>query len=119
MIVSTARTRLDQALANERHTLLLLCGSRQSQAGIIHAALKTMGLAPWRRYFLITNLTLLTDQEKQTWFDNAQSDRYALLGGRILPKTVAVSGPITDLLRADGKPGARKIRAAYNQGGRQ
>ena len=116
MIIKENRTRLDQALGNPKLTVLLLSGVRESKVGKVYDFVSNENLEPWRRCFLITDLVVLTEAEQTRWFDGANTDRYAVVGGTQHPKSVALKGPIEDLLKSDGKPGRRKIRSAFARG---
>ena len=119
MIVKEGRTRLDQALKNPKFTVLLLSGPKESKAGETHAAVAARQWEPWRKCFLVTDLSLLSNSEKTRWFGGDRIDRYALMSGKNQTKTVKKKGPIQDLLRANGKPSYLKIRLAYTkEGGR-
>ena len=113
MIIMKNRVRLNQALENARLTVLLLSGMRESKAGKVHDFVSARDLEQWRRCFLITDLTVISEAEKTRWFDGAKTDHYAVVGSTEHPKAVAQEGSIEDLLRSDGRPGIRKIRSAF------
>lgn len=116
MIIKENRTGLDQALGNPKLTVLLLSGVRESKAGKVYDFVSNENWDTWRRCFLITDLTVLTGAEQTEWFDGAKTDRYAVVGGKEHPKSVAQMGLIEDLLKSDGKPGRRKIGSTFARG---
>ena len=107
------RVRLNQALENARLTVLLLSGMRESKAGKVHDFVSAHDLEQWRRCFLITDLTVISEAEKTRWFDGANTDYYAVVGSTEHPKVVAQKGFIGDLLGSDGQPDILKIRSAF------
>ncbi len=116
MVVQQGRTRLDTALANPELTVLILSGPKESKAGTTHQAIASREWEPWRRYFLVTDLALLTDMEKAKWFGGDRTDRYAVVGGSNQPKAVGKKGPIRDLLRNNGALSTLKVRLAFAKG---
>lgn len=116
MVVKQGRTRLDTALRNPKLTVLLLSGSKESNAGATHKTIASREWEPWRRYFLVTDLSLLTNAEKTRWFGGNRTDRYAVVGGRNQPKAVGKKGPIGDLLRTNGSPSNLKVRLTFARG---
>ncbi len=115
MIIKQDTTEMQSALANVEWTVMLLSGDEASTAGKVHTFLEGLGLEPWRKYFLITDLNALRQQDRDAWFGGANVDRYVVLGGSV-PKRPACAGPITDLLRADQEPSSMKIRKAFAKG---
>jgi hypothetical protein len=118
MIIDQDRTELDQALDNERLTVLLLAGTKESKAGEVHGfAITTVGLLEdFYRCFLLTDLSILTMPEKNRWFTGDEMDRYAVVGGKESPKRVGKKGAVDDLLRIDRQPSKTKIRLAFAKG---
>ena len=116
MIIKENRTKLDQALGNDKTTILLLAGPDGSQSGAIHNFVMGYDWEPWRLYFLLTDLTILTSAEQDQWFDGPHNNHYAVVGGPQVPKVVARKGPVKDLLRNNGKPSILKIRSAFAAG---
>ncbi len=113
MVIKEKRTRLDKALSNQRLTVLLLSGTKESKAGKIHNAFVAFKWERSYRCILITDLSLLTKSERTKWFDGAKVDRYAVLKGTNLPKRLASKGPVENLLRVrDSRPDRIKIRRA-------
>lgn len=100
MIITDDRSRLNSALEDARTTILVLSGTRESSAGTIHACMEDDGWEDWYRCFMITDLGVLTNDEKNAWFEGNNNERYAVLGGA-RPKSIAARGSITDLLFPD------------------
>lgn len=116
MIIKKDRAKLDESLNDTTTTVFLLVGQENSKAGEVHGLIESRTWDDWQRWFLITDLSLLTDTEKWAWFSGITSEYYAVLGGNNLPKTIAQQGPVTDLLNKDGRPGYLKIRQAFLKG---
>jgi hypothetical protein len=102
MILTDDRTELDEALADDDLTLLLLSGSEDSRARIVDRCLDEENWEDWYRSFLITDFNLLTDEEIVEWFDVPIQERYAVLGGDS-PKKVASKGEVVDYLTLPNK----------------
>lgn len=100
MILTDDRSKLDKACADPKTTVLVLSGTEGSRAETIHKCMEEGGWEPWYRWFLITDLLLLTDNEKKSWFGGDNQDRYAVLGGNP-PKIVAAKGNVEALLLPD------------------
>ncbi len=114
MIIEGDTQVLKDALDNPEWILLLLCGPKDSTASQIHEYLGDDGLEEWHKYFLITDTSVLDQGQPDDWFEGADTDRYAVLT-RAVPKTVAASGPVTDLMRK-GRPSMSKILLAFTKG---
>jgi hypothetical protein len=97
MILTDDRSELNKGCANARTTILVLSGTEESRAGTIHECMEDNGWEGWYRWFLITNLSVLTSDEKNAWFEGNNHERYAVLGGAP-PKSVAARGRVKDLL---------------------
>jgi hypothetical protein len=97
MILTDDRSELDKDCADARTTILVLSGTEESDAGTIHACMEDNGWELWYRWFLITDLSLLTNDEKNDWFEGNNQERYTVLGGNP-PKSVAAAGRVKDLL---------------------
>ena len=100
MILTNDRSKLDEACANTRTTVFVLSGTKGSQAETIHKCMEEGGWETWYRWFMLTDLSLLTDDEKNIWLGGDNQDRYAVLGGNP-PKTVATKGDVEALLLPD------------------
>ena len=117
MVITQDRSKLDEALTmngNSGWVVLVLSGADGSVAGEIHDYLLDKGLEPWRKYFLITDLDVLHEAERYAWFGGAHTERYAVL--KRTTKEVAWTGPVSELLRVNGKPSILKIRRAFTKG---
>ena len=117
MVIKLDRTKLDEAIdtnGDPRWIVLLLSGPDGSIAKQIHDFLGDKGLERWRKYFLITVLDVLTEPERIKWFGGANTERYAVLKRKT--KDVAWTGPVSELLRANGNPSILKIRQAFTRG---
>ena len=115
MRLTTNRTKFDTQLGDGDLTLLLLVGATDSQAGSVHDFFENRNWEPWRICWLISDTSVLTAAELDSWFDNESDDRYAVVGGAPL-KAVAIKGSIDKLLRADGQPSVLKIRSGFAKG---
>lgn len=73
------RSDLDDALSSKVSVCVLL-GAEDTKAGAVHGFLepKTWGNLPWQTWFLVTDLLLLTEEEREEWF-GADRD-YVFLG---------------------------------------
>ncbi|MBK7875158.1 MAG: hypothetical protein IPJ77_05325 [Planctomycetes bacterium] len=113
-ILVKSRTRLDAALALPDATLFLVLDDRDETAaeGVHDKAEEIAAPRPWRRVFLVTDDSILTDDERMLWFD--EPGHYAVVGGR--KKVVAVRGSLDELTLDDGTPIAAMIRTAFNRG---
>jgi len=100
MILTDDRSMLDKACADSRTTILVLSGTKGSRAETVHGCMEDGDWEPWYRWFLITDLRLLTADEKNRWFAGNNQDRYAVLGGDP-PKSVAAQGKAEALLLPD------------------
>jgi hypothetical protein len=117
MVIMQDRSKLDEAIdqnGDPRWIVLLLSGAKGSTAGQIHGFIDSAGLEPWRKYFLITDIGVLDESERNAWFAGAHTERYAVLKRKT--KKVAWTGPVSELLRVDGKPSILKIRKAFTKG---
>lgn len=117
MVIRQDRTKLDEAIdenGDPNWVVLLLSGADGSKAEEIHDYMEDKGLEEWRKYFLITDLTVLDESERAEWFGGANMERYAVLKQKT--KEVAADGPVSELLRTNGKPNIVKIRRAFTKG---
>lgn len=97
MIVTDDRSELERARGEAQTTILVLSGTEESRAGTIHACMEEDGWEDWYRWFLITDLNVLTEEEKNARFEGNNTERYAVLGGGP-PKNVAARGRVNDLM---------------------
>lgn len=113
-ILVKSRVRLDTALAMSDATLFLILDDRdESVAESVHDKAEDIAAPrPWRRVFLVTDDSILTDDERRLWFD--EPGHYAVVGGK--DKVVAVRGSLDELTLDDGTPIAAMIRSAFNRG---
>jgi hypothetical protein len=120
MVIRDDRSKLDEALRDEGLdaplTILVLCGGEGSAAEDVHAYVdRRRGWEPWRRWFLVTDSSILdATTEQGRWFGASTSpvDRYAVLVGT--GKDVGATGAVEDLLlKKDRSPSILKIRAAF------
>ena len=117
MIVKQSRSRLDTAIDPDGDitwVVLLSSGADGSTAEQIHEYMGDKGLEPWRKYFLITDLDVLTESERNEWFGGANTEWYAVLKQET--KEVVCTGPVSELLRVNGKPSILNIRKAFIKG---
>lgn len=79
MILTNSRSDLNTAIGKS-HSICLLLGAENSDAGKVHAGLetRTWGNKPWQEWFLVTDKNLLTDDERSAWFNDGED--YAYLG---------------------------------------
>lgn len=117
MVIAQDRSKLDEAIdenGDPNWVVLLLSGAEGSKAGDIHDYMEDKGLEAWRKYYLITDISVLMPSERTQWFGEINTEKYAVLKRKT--KEVAVSGPVSELLRANGKPNIIKIRRAFTKG---
>jgi hypothetical protein len=114
MTLISTRTRLDELLTDEELTLMLLVGDSGSLAQTIDdfISAKVTATQEWRRGVLLRDLDLLTTAERKDWKPGA--DLYVVLGG--MPREVAESDALDELLRGDGAPSIMYIRGAFGAG---
>ena len=114
MIISDENDRkeLDDCLNGADSTLLLLIGSMSTKSKDVYDCFYDKYHDPWHFCFLITDKSVLKEDESKNWFNENIID-YAVIGGKVIPKKVAKAGPITDLLlKTSGDPDYLEIRAA-------
>jgi hypothetical protein len=105
LMIITDRSDLDSSLNDSTATVFILLGTADSRAGAVHSLMESENWDDWELHYLIPDPnTLLSPAELQSWFDGKTSGRYAVLGGKDIPKRVAAKGPVSDLLGADEKP---------------
>lgn len=121
MVIRQSRKRLDKAIDKNGHPdwiVLLLSGADGSIAEQIHDFLKEESkngnLEPWRKYYLITDLDVLEESERDAWFGGANTERYAVLQRET--KKVVLTGSVLDLLISNVEPDILKIREAFTEG---
>ncbi|MCA8960222.1 MAG: hypothetical protein KDC38_06895 [Planctomycetes bacterium] len=120
MIIDTDPTALRDDLDDGRTTVLILAADSavaltETPSYAIHELLASRtDLEPWRRFFLIPDLAVLTPQESWDWFEN-ETAQYIVLGGGV-PKRAGPWGSVDDLLRRDGSPSILRIRRAFARG---
>jgi len=111
MILTNNRSDLDTALGMD-HSICVLPGAENSDAGRVHACLetRTWGNKPWHEWFLVTDQNLLTDAERSAWFN--AGDDFAYLGRNDKHWTssgktsdVLLLGDVCDFLAITGKFG--------------
>jgi hypothetical protein len=88
---------LDKALEARRNTVMVLSGG--PKCDVVHTYTEQAdALDSWQKCFLIADLGVLGQTEKDAWFGGDNPEKYAVLGGRELPKHVTTKGPIDDLV---------------------
>ncbi len=103
------RAELDQALADQDNTLLILTGDEQSNAQAIHDKAEGMNLFPWRRVFILREVSVLSSTERELWGDS--DERFA--SWSCSARSVGRKGPAADLLRRNGAPSILRIRGSF------
>jgi hypothetical protein len=116
MSTTKNREEVDKSLGDSTTTIFILIGQPGSKAGEVHDLIETKTWDDCQKTFLFPDASLLTAPEIRSWFNGQTSQYYAVLGGKTIPKAVAKGGPITDLLKSNGKPDYLKIRDAFLQG---
>ena len=97
MVLNDNRSELDAAL-NGNFSICVLLGSEGSAPGTVHDCLEDdWGPQPWYRWFLITDPSLLTFNEKSKWFESKPGINYAFLG-RSSKATTSSGSAQNDLL---------------------
>ena len=114
-IITGDRKSLDDCLIDGDADIFLLCGMTGSAAERIYAFMKEETWDSWQHVFLVRDPEQLTPAEKQQWFGESASDRYAVLRGRTPPKTVVKRGSTSELLDR-GEPDIIKIDRAFVSG---
>lgn len=101
MILVDGRGALDDALS-EDVSICVLVGTEESDAGSVHACMDEgeWGENPWHRWFLVTDPDLLTEDEREHWFDGDPAKDYAFLGRTT--KEMTSSGRARSELLEDG-----------------
>jgi hypothetical protein len=81
MIITNDRKELNVAL-NSAVSLCILIGQQASSAGKVHTDLETgtWGNEPWQRWFLVTDRSVLSDEETEKWYGSDTSIDYVFLG---------------------------------------
>lgn len=110
-ILTTSRKKLDDALARQGNTLLLVSDETGDDAENVHDKAEAVARS-WQSAFLIRDLALLSPAERSRWF--SEGGHYAVVGGT--QKVVALRGPLSDLLLSNAKPSGIEIRWAFAQG---
>lgn len=117
MIISTKREALDADINNVKNTILVLSGSTGASGAKIEKFLTDdTGLEAWRKFFLITDLSILSTKEKQDWFSGDNFDRYAVLGGKHRPRNIGPKGAVEDLLTPEGEPDKLELYDFFAKG---
>jgi hypothetical protein len=114
MILTDDRGPLDDELSIKKRTIIVLSGDEDTKSGEIHEFIEERDWDPWDRWFLVTDLSILTPEESYGWFID-KPNRHAVLGGTT-PKVIAQKGSVNKLLRQNGKPSATKISKAFAKG---
>jgi len=118
MIITQDREELDKALQDPFATVLILAGGTGSQCREVHDFVDSRTWEQWYRWFLITDLSVLSNEERMSWFGGDVLEQYAVLGGKLSPKNVAQQGAINNLLNKDGSPSYLRMRRAFLAGDR-
>lgn len=112
-VIRTDRSKLDQALADETASLILLVGAPASLAGAVHDCAEGQGPNcgngikddEWRHVFLITDPDILTEDERAKWFPTAPIEKHYAVedrtGDNVCPGQVAdlTTGGAADILK--------------------
>lgn len=95
MIITNDRRELDFAL-NSAVSLCILIGQQESSAGKVYTGLDTgtWGNEPWQLWFLVTDRSVLSDEETEEWYGSDTSIDYVFLGRNT--KTVTSRGSAKD-----------------------
>ena len=111
----SSRSSLDKSLEDPDLVLLIVFGGDGDEADAIHDLAVDKVTQPWRTTLLLSDRTLLTSAEKSAW--KAAAARYVVLGVDDQERrVVSETGPLSDLLLADGTPSVLAIRQAFAAG---
>jgi hypothetical protein len=110
-VVGGSRALLDKALKSKSTTLLLLSNDLGEVAEKVHASAESI-LKPGQKVFLLTDLQVLTAQERKAWFK--EGGFYAVVGGS--DRVVAIRGTLDELMLSDGNPSKIEIRFVLARG---
>jgi len=123
-IVKQSRTQLDKALGlptgvnetvdplSRANIVLLISGAEDSPSRDIHDKAVDKISEPWRKTFLITDLSILTPAERTKWVGS--DGRYAVY--RVNGPKAGPRGNIADLQLNSGGPSIMKIKSAFRRG---
>jgi hypothetical protein len=111
-VISQDRRLLDEALRDPTKTLLILSGGQDSEAKSVHDLAQEGITEPWRKTFLLLDLSVLSETEKEKWVSS--ENRYAVY--KTSSDTVAQEGAVSDFILPSGKPSILKIRSAFAKG---
>ncbi len=121
-VIRNSRVSLSRRLEDATSTVLVLSGADGDEdpeaevAEAIHDLLQARkDMEPWREWFLVKNLAILTSAEREEWFGGSNNGRFAVLGGGV-PKLTGPQGVVAKLLRKDGKPSILRIRRVFAKG---
>jgi hypothetical protein len=110
-VITGSRTLLDKALKSKAMTLLLVSNEEGEDAEAVHDTAEEV-LKAGQKVFLLTDLALLTQDERKTWFKDGGF--YAVVGGS--DRVVAIRGTLDELMLSDGKPSKIEIRFVLARG---
>jgi hypothetical protein len=110
-VIDQDRSKLDEALAEEGTTILLISDDPDPVAELVHDKADEVA-KEWQRTILVKDLAVLKPKEREVWF--GEEGYFAVVGGK--KKVVAMRGPISNLMLPSGKPSGVEIRWAFNQG---
>ena len=111
-IVSDKRAPLEDALALDQATLLLVAADPESaDAQAIHDKAESIA-KEWQTILWIQDLGLLKPAERKLWFE--LPGHYAVVGGT--EKVVALRGELSELMTAGGRPSSLELRWALAKG---
>jgi len=111
-LISQDRRPIDDALRDPTTTLLILSGGQDSDAKAVHDLAQVGITEPWRKTFLLLDLSVLSETEKEKWMNS--ENRYAVY--KTSSDKVAQQGPVSDFILSSGKPSILKIRSAFAKG---
>lgn len=106
MIIKDDRTELDNAIKDIKITLLLLFGTNTTAENIHKTASDSIS-EPWRKTFLIENISILSEKEKAEWY----KDDYSFT--TLSKNKIVVEKNNIDLLCNSGNPSIRKIKSIF------
>jgi hypothetical protein len=111
-VINQDRGPLDDALQDPTTTLLILSGEQDSEAKAVDDLAEEGITEPWRKTFLLLDLSVLSETEKEKWVSS--EDRYAVY--KTSSDKVVQKGPASDFILPSGGPSILKIRRAFAQG---
>ena len=113
VVLTGSRAPLQALLDDDELSILVLSGAAAgSDARRVHDEVEELfeRQQTWRRTVLVTDLALLTADERRDWLD--QPDRHAFVARR--SRRTTGKGTVGDLLKQNGEPSRRDLRRGFS-----